>query len=70
MPNIKLTLKELPKTFKILQKWQNFVKSGHTGGYRSTIIFVGTNVADITYILSYLPRQTTDVTILGVELSD
>ena len=27
----KVTLKELPKTFKILPKWQNFAKSGHTG---------------------------------------
>ena len=27
----KVTLNELPKTFKILPKWQNFAKSGHTG---------------------------------------
>ena len=30
-PNIKSTLKNLPKTFKIVPKWQNFAKSGHTG---------------------------------------
>jgi len=25
------TLKKLPKAFKIVPKWRNFAKSGHTG---------------------------------------
>ena len=31
MPNTKLPLKELPKTYKNLTKWRNFAKSGHCG---------------------------------------
>ena len=30
--NIKLTLKQLPKTFKMLKRWRNFAKSGHPAG--------------------------------------
>ena len=30
MPNTRLTLKEMPKTFKFLPKWRNFAKSGHS----------------------------------------
>ena len=30
MPNTKLPLKILPKTFRVLPKWQKFAKSGHT----------------------------------------
>ena len=30
MPKTKLTLKNLPKAFGILPKWQHFDKSGHT----------------------------------------
>ena len=30
MPNIKSTLKKLPKTLNILPKWRNFAKSGCT----------------------------------------
>ena len=30
MPNAKYTLKNLPKIIKIVPKWRNFVKSGHT----------------------------------------
>ena len=30
LPNKKLTVKKLPKTCKILPKWLNFAKSGHS----------------------------------------
>ena len=30
LPNTKYTLKNLPKSFKIVPKWRNFAKSGHT----------------------------------------
>ena len=30
LPNPKYTLKILSKTYKILPKWRNFAKSGHT----------------------------------------
>ena len=30
MPNKKKTVKKIPKTFKVLPKWRNFAKSGHT----------------------------------------
>ena len=33
MPNTKLTLYFLTKTFNILPKWLNFAQSGHTGYY-------------------------------------
>ena len=32
LPNKKVTFKNLPKTCKLLPKWRNFAKSGHTGG--------------------------------------
>ena len=32
LPNTKLTLKNLPKTYKIVPKWRNFVQYGHTVG--------------------------------------
>ena len=31
LSNKKYPVKKLPKTFKILQKWRNFGKTGHTG---------------------------------------
>ena len=33
LPISKWTLEKLPKTLKILPKWRNFAKSGHTPGY-------------------------------------
>ena len=34
LPNIKWTFKKLPKTYKILPKWQNFAKCGHTVAFK------------------------------------
>ena len=31
LPNRKQTVKNLPRTCKLLPKWRNFAKSGHTG---------------------------------------
>ena len=31
LQNTKKSIKNLPKTFKIVPKWRNFAKSGHTG---------------------------------------
>ena len=36
-PYIKNSLKQLPKTLKILPKWRNLAKSGHTGCERSCL---------------------------------
>ena len=33
MLNIKLTIKQLPKTFKMLNLWRIFAKSGHPDGH-------------------------------------
>ena len=39
MPNQKLTATNLPKACKILPKWRNFAKSGHTADDNEQITF-------------------------------
>ena len=41
LPNNKLTLKQLPKTLKMLTTWWNFAKSGHTDfGEKNTLSLI------------------------------
>ena len=44
LPNIKTTRKQLPKTFKMLPLWRNFVKSGR--------VIAAPNIKSLTLSLS------------------
>ena len=44
LPNKKWTIKNLPKTGKLLPKWQNFAKSGHTT--QRTLTIVGARITE------------------------
>ena len=46
--------KNYPKTFKMLPKWQNFAKSGHTASEASTNVSLRTCV----YLPTYVSRST------------
>ena len=41
LPNRKWTVKNLPNICKLLPKWCNFTKSGHTDGFRCEVVLQG-----------------------------
>ena len=53
LANRKYTVKNLPRTSKLLPKWQNFAKSGHTGHKLPTFPPYETHEEHFYYLTSF-----------------